>query len=60
MENVLRSCCAGLDIHQKIIVAYRIEYAQTFIIPTTIELYDIEPYGASLGETIKTMKAFVR
>ena len=39
---------------------YRIQYAQTFIIPATIESYDIEPYGASLGETIKTMKAFVR
>ncbi|OJG91246.1 hypothetical protein RV15_GL000876 [Enterococcus silesiacus] len=39
---------------------YRIQYAQTFIIPATIESYDIEPYGVSLGETIKTMKAFVR
>ncbi|WP_086313292.1 hypothetical protein A5821_000796 [Enterococcus sp. 7F3_DIV0205] len=39
---------------------YRIQYAQTFIIPATIEVYDIEPYGASLGKTIKTMKAFVR
>ena len=39
---------------------YRVQYAQTFIIPATIKSYDIEPYGASVGKTIKTMKAFVR
>ncbi|MEI5990289.1 hypothetical protein A5881_001782 [Enterococcus termitis] len=39
---------------------YVVQYAQTFIIPATIDVYVIEPYGASLGKTIKTMKAFVR
>ncbi|MFD1900482.1 hypothetical protein GQR36_19190 [Enterococcus termitis] len=28
MEDVLRSCCAGLDIHQKVIVACIIRSAE--------------------------------
>ena len=39
---------------------FPIEYAQTFIIPATIDTYEIEPYGASLGKTIKTIKAYIR
>ncbi|MBL1229730.1 class I mannose-6-phosphate isomerase [Enterococcus sp. BWB1-3] len=39
---------------------FLIQYAQTFIIPATIDNYEIEPCGASAGQTIKTIKAFVR
>ncbi|ASN05650.1 class I mannose-6-phosphate isomerase [Virgibacillus necropolis] len=37
-----------------------VHYAQTFIIPEQIKEYKISPYGKSLGQTIMTIKAFVR
>lgn len=39
---------------------FRIHYAQTFIMPETIKSYRISPSGAGLGQTLKTMKAYVR
>ncbi len=37
-----------------------IHYAETFIIPASIEEYTISPYGESEGQLIGTIKAFVR
>lgn len=39
---------------------FKIEYAQTFIIPAMVEEYAIEPTGKSKGEVIKTIKAYIR
>ncbi len=37
-----------------------VHYAETFIIPASIEEYTIRPYGESEGQLIGTIKAFVR
>ena len=39
---------------------FKVNYAQTFIIPETIKEYTIEPVGQSYGKEIITIKAFVR
>lgn len=37
-----------------------VHYAETFIIPESIHVYQIEPYGRSAGQEIAIMKATVR
>ncbi|MDB5025624.1 MAG: sugar-phosphate isomerase [Mucilaginibacter sp.] len=37
-----------------------VHYAETFIIPASVEEYTISPYGESAGEVIGTIKAFIR
>lgn len=37
-----------------------VHYAETFIIPASVQRYRITPSGPSLGQTITTIKAFVR
>lgn len=37
-----------------------VHYAETFIVPASIEEYTIRPYGESEGHMIATIKAFVR
>lgn len=37
-----------------------VHYAETFFIPEQIKEYTIRPYGRSAGETIATIKAYVR
>jgi mannose-6-phosphate isomerase class I len=37
-----------------------VHYAETFIIPASIEEYTIRPYGESEGQLIGTIKAYVR
>lgn len=37
-----------------------VNYAETFIIPASVEEYTIRPYGDSIGKTIATVKAYVR
>jgi mannose-6-phosphate isomerase class I len=37
-----------------------VHYAETFIIPASIQQYIIRPYGASDGKECKTIKAYVR
>ena len=37
-----------------------VHYAETFIIPASIDEYTIRPYGTSEGEEIKVLKAYVR
>jgi mannose-6-phosphate isomerase class I len=37
-----------------------VHYAETFIIPATVQSYVIRPSGPSTGQTIGTIKAFVR
>ena len=39
---------------------YKVNYAETFIIPANIDEYIIEPFGKSKGKTIGTIKAYVR
>ncbi len=39
---------------------YVVHYAETFIIPASVTEYTIRPYGASEGEQVATLKAFVR
>lgn len=39
---------------------YKVNYAETFIIPANVDEYIIEPYGKSLGKTIGTIKAYVK
>ncbi len=36
-----------------------VHYAETFIIPETVKDYTVRPYGASEGQEIATIKAFV-
>jgi hypothetical protein len=37
-----------------------VHYAETFIVPASVCEYSIRPYGESEGQTIATIKAFVR
>uniref|UniRef100_A0AB33IVU3 Class I mannose-6-phosphate isomerase n=2 Tax=unclassified Prevotella TaxID=2638335 RepID=A0AB33IVU3_9BACT len=37
-----------------------VHYAETFIIPASVEEYVIEPYGLSAGKRCMTLKAYVR
>ncbi|HUC85486.1 MAG TPA: class I mannose-6-phosphate isomerase [Candidatus Acidoferrales bacterium] len=37
-----------------------IHYAETFIVPAAVGRYNIRPQGASLGQELATIKAFVR
>ncbi len=37
-----------------------VNYAEAFVIPACIHLYDIRPYGPSEGKSIMIIKAFVR
>jgi mannose-6-phosphate isomerase class I len=37
-----------------------VHYAETFIIPASIERYSIRPSGPSIGQTIGTIKAYVK
>ncbi len=37
-----------------------VRYAETFIVPENVKEYTVRPHGESAGETIKTIKAFVR
>ncbi|HKS33534.1 MAG TPA: class I mannose-6-phosphate isomerase [Enterobacteriaceae bacterium] len=37
-----------------------VHYAETFIIPAAVGQYRIAPYGESVGQTLATMKAWVR
>jgi len=37
-----------------------VHYAETFIVPASVGEYSIRPYGESEGQTIGTIKAFVR
>ncbi|WP_238358019.1 hypothetical protein [Cohnella zeiphila] len=37
-----------------------IRYAETFIVPASIDAYTIRPSGPSIGQTIGTIKAYVR
>lgn len=37
-----------------------VHYAETFIVPAAVGEYSIRPYGESEGQTIATIKAFVR
>jgi len=37
-----------------------VHYAETFVIPESVKSYTISPYGKSVGQTLKTIKAFVR
>jgi len=39
---------------------YVIHYAETFIVPATVGVYTIRPYGESVGQQCATIKAFVR
>jgi mannose-6-phosphate isomerase class I len=39
---------------------FLVHYAETFIIPASIEEYTISPYGVSEGQLIGTIKAYVR
>lgn len=39
---------------------FKLHYAQTVIIPESIKTYRISPSGDSLGQTLQTMKAYVR
>lgn len=39
---------------------FTVHYAETFIIPASIQEYIIEPTGKSVGKKIATIKAFVR
>ena len=40
--------------------AFHVHYAETFIVPATIKIYTIQPYGAAEGKLCATIKAFVR
>jgi len=37
-----------------------VHYAETFIVPASVESYIIRPYGASKGKECATIKAYVR
>lgn len=37
-----------------------VHYAETFIVPASVGLYTIRPYGESAGQRCATLKAFVR
>lgn len=37
-----------------------VHYAETFVVPASVGEYTVRPYGESEGETIATIKAFVR
>jgi mannose-6-phosphate isomerase class I len=39
---------------------FLVHYAETFIIPASVEQYVISPSGPSIGKTIATIKAFVK
>ena len=39
---------------------YVVHYAETFVIPACVGAYTIRPYGKGIGETIGTIKAYVR
>lgn len=39
---------------------YVVHYAETFIVPAAVGEYTIRPHGESLGQTIGTIKAYVR
>ncbi|MEI6695015.1 MAG: class I mannose-6-phosphate isomerase [Bacteroidota bacterium] len=40
--------------------AFHVHYAETFIVPATIKIYTIRPYGAAEGKFCATIKAYVR
>jgi len=39
---------------------YLVKYAETFIVPASVKRYTIRPSGPSIGQTIATIKAYVR
>lgn len=39
---------------------YIVRYAETFIVPASVKRYTIRPSGPSVGQTIATIKAYVR
>ncbi len=58
--NLVEGECALVTSPSGEFEPFEVQYAQTFIIPATIAHYQIEPYGASKGKTVKTIKAYVR
>lgn len=58
--NLVEGTEAIIESPQNLFEPYIVHYAETFIIPAAVGEYSIRPYGKSEGETIATIKAFVR
>jgi mannose-6-phosphate isomerase class I len=58
--NLVEGCEAIVESTGGQFEPFVVHYAETFIVPASVNEYTISPYGASEGSEIATIKAFVR
>ncbi|WP_437889647.1 class I mannose-6-phosphate isomerase [Phytobacter sp. V91] len=58
--NLVEGAQARVDSPDGAFEPFIVHYAETFIIPAAVGEYRIAPYGESVGQTLATMKAWVR
>lgn len=58
--NLVEGRCAIVESPDQFFNSFIIHYAETFVVPASVESYTIRPYGESEGKTCATVKAFVR
>ncbi|WP_435947161.1 class I mannose-6-phosphate isomerase [Dryocola sp. BD586] len=58
--NLVEGSEALVDSPGNAFAPFVVHYAETFIIPAAVGEYRISPYGSGCGQTLATMKAWVR
>ncbi len=58
--NLVEGCEALVDSPDNAFEPFVVHYAETFIVPAAVGEYRISPHGASVGQQLATMKAWVR
>ncbi|WP_318386290.1 class I mannose-6-phosphate isomerase, partial [Enterobacter sp.] len=58
--NLVEGAQARVDSPTGAFAPFVVNYAETFIIPAAVGAYRISPYGDGVGQTLATMKAWVR
>ncbi|NUU66174.1 class I mannose-6-phosphate isomerase [Enterobacteriaceae bacterium BIT-l23] len=58
--NLVEGAQALVDSPDGAFEPFVVHYAETFIIPAAVGKYRISPYGASAGQSLATIKAWVR
>lgn len=58
--NLVEGCQAVVESPDFSFDPFVVNYAETFIVPASVGKYTIAPYGDSVGNTIITIKAYIR
>jgi len=58
--NLVEGAQARVESPTGAFAPFVVNYAETFIIPAAVGAYRISPYGDGVGQTLATMKAWVR